>query len=76
MPRIVEEGDCGTLLPLTDVEQVEEASEKAAPEERGGGIGGGGGRADDGLKWVGRLVREWGRERGRGTWVQSHPWGH
>ena len=61
MPRIVEEGDCGTLLPLTDVEHVEEASEKAAPEERGGGIGGGGGRADDGLKWVGRLVRERGR---------------
>ena len=76
MPRIVEEGDCGTLLPLTDVEHVEEASEKAAPEERGGGIGGGGGRADDGLKWVGRLVREWGRERGRGTWVQSHHWRH
>ena len=58
MPRIVEEGDCGTLLPLTDVEHVEETSEKGALEGRAGGsadggaaaIGGGGGRADDGLK--------------------------
>ena len=62
MPRIVDEGDCGTLLPLTDVEHVEETSEKAALEERGGSaggaaaIGGGGGRADDGLKLVARSV--------------------
>ena len=57
MPRIVDDGDCGTLLPLTDVEHVEDTSEKAALEERGGRItgnaaamGGGGGRADDDLK--------------------------
>ena len=58
MPRIVEEGDCGTLLQLTDVEHVEETSEKGALEEGRGGsadggaaaIGGGGGRADDGLE--------------------------
>ena len=57
VPRIVEEGDCGTLLPLTEVEHVEETSEKGALEGRVGSadggaaaIGGGGGRADDGLK--------------------------
>ena len=57
MPRIVDDGDCGTLLPLTDVEHVEDTSENAALEERGGRItgnaaamGGGGGRADDDLK--------------------------
>ena len=53
VPRIVEEGDCGTLLPLTDVEHVEETSEKGALEGSADGadaIGGGGGRADDGLK--------------------------
>ena len=72
VPRMVEEGDCGTLLPLTDVEHVEETSEKAALDG-GAAIGGGGGRADDGLKWVARLVREW---RGHGTWVQSHRWPH
>lgn len=49
----MEEGDCGTLLPLTDVEHVEETSEKGALEGSADGgaaaIGGGGGRADDGL---------------------------
>ena len=54
VPRIVEEGDCGTLLPLTDVEHVEETSEKGALEGSADGgaaaIGGGGGRADDGLE--------------------------
>ena len=77
VPRIVEEGDCGTLLPLTDVEHVEETSEKGALEGRAGGsadggaaaaIGGGGGRADGGLKWngsVARLVRDWREGRGR-----------
>ena len=54
MPRIVEEGDCGTLLPLTEVEHVEETSEKGALEGSADGgaaeIGGGGGRADDGLE--------------------------
>ena len=53
-PRIVEDGDCGTLLPLTDVEYVEDTSEKAAAAA----IGGGGGRADDGLKLVDEVVSD------------------
>ena len=54
----MEDGDCGTLLPLTDVEYVEDTSEKAAVAA----IGGGGGRADDGLKLVGEVVSGTGLE--------------